>query len=56
MAKEIKFNIRLNIDGKEQLATATTSIREISDAVNTCRKNARGLNDVLIDLTSLWNR
>ena len=50
MAKEIKFNIRLNIDGKEQLATATTSIREISDAVNTCRKNARGLNDVLIDL------
>lgn len=50
MAKEIKFNIRLNVDGKEQLATATTSIREISDAVNTCRKNARGLNDLLIDL------
>ena len=41
MAKEIKFNIRLNVDGKEQMATATTSILEISDAVNTCRKNAR---------------
>ena len=26
MAKEIKFNTRLNVDGKEQLATATTSI------------------------------
>ena len=26
MAKEMKFNIRLNVDGREQLATATTSI------------------------------
>ena len=28
MAKEIKFNIRLNVDGKEQLVTATTSINQ----------------------------
>ena len=25
MAKEIKFNVRLSVDGKEQLVTATTS-------------------------------
>ena len=49
MAKEIKFNIRLNVDGKEQLATAATSIQEISEAVNTCHKNARDLNDAIID-------
>lgn len=50
MAKEIKFNIRLNVDGREQLATATTSMQEVSDAVNTCRRNARQLNDAFIDL------
>ena len=50
MSKEIKFNIKLNVDGKEQLATATTSVKEISDAVNTCRRNARQLNDTFIDL------
>ena len=33
MAKEIKFNIKLNVDGKEQLVTATTGIKEISEAV-----------------------
>ena len=36
MAKEIKFNIKLNVDGKEQLVTATTGIKEISEAVDTC--------------------
>ncbi len=49
MSKEIKFNIKLNVDGKEQLATATTSVKEMSDAVKMCRRNARGLNDALID-------
>ena len=28
MAKEIKFNIRLSIEGKEQVVTATSDIKE----------------------------
>ena len=31
MAKEIKFNIKLLIDGKEQLVTASTSAKELRD-------------------------
>lgn len=56
MSKEIKFNIKLNVDGKEQLATATTSIKEISDAVNTCRRNTRDLNDALIDFNQKFEK
>ena len=35
MAKEIKFNIKLAIDGKEQLVSATSSVRELRNAVST---------------------
>ena len=31
MAKEIKFNIKLLIDDKEQLVTASTSAKELRD-------------------------
>ena len=48
MAKEIKFNIRLNVDGKEQLVTATTGIKEISEAANACRSRLGEMNNVLI--------
>ncbi len=49
MAKEIKFNIRLNIDGKEQLVTATTGIKEISEAANACRIRLGEMNDLLVN-------
>ena len=49
MAKEIKFNIRLNIDGKEQLVTATTGIKEISEAANACRSRLGEMNDLLVN-------
>jgi hypothetical protein len=29
MSKEIKFNAKLNVDGKEQLVTATASAEEL---------------------------
>ncbi len=34
MAKSIKFNINLSIDGKEQLTTATALVKDLSKAVN----------------------
>ena len=48
MAKEIKFNIKLNVDGKEQLVTATTGIKEISEAANACRSRLGEMNNVLV--------
>lgn len=33
MAKEIKFKISLNVDGKEQLVTATTNARDFKKRV-----------------------
>lgn len=40
MAKEIKFNIKLTVDGKEQLATATTNIGDLRKAVSSAVKDA----------------
>lgn len=37
MAKEIKFNIKLLIDGKEQLVTASTSAKELRDNLNAAK-------------------
>ena len=33
MARDIKFNIKLNVDGKEQLVTVTTDIRAMREAM-----------------------
>ncbi len=33
MAKNIQFNVKLNVDGKEQLVTATTSVKDLQRAV-----------------------
>ncbi len=38
MAKNIKFNIRLNVDGKEQLVVATTNVRDLRKAVGDSSK------------------
>ena len=40
MAKEIKFNIKLLIDGKEQLVTASTSAKELRDNLNAAKSSA----------------
>ena len=43
MAKEIKFNVRLTVDGKEQLVTATTTADEL-------RKSLSGISRVAADV------
>lgn len=34
MAKDVKFNIRFTIDGKEQVVTATQCIRNMKNSVS----------------------
>ena len=47
MSKEIKFNVRLNVDGKEQLTTATTSIAEMKRAVEETEDRTNKLKETL---------
>ena len=40
MAKEIMFNIKLLIDGKEQLVTVSTSAKELRDNLDAAKSSA----------------
>ena len=33
MPKDVRFNIRLSIDGKESLVTASTNVQEFADGL-----------------------
>ena len=48
MAKEIKFNIKLRIDGKEQLVTASTSAKELRDNLNAAKSSAAKFREKMI--------
>lgn len=48
MAKEIKFNIKLLIDGKEQLVTASTSAKELRDNLDAAKSSAAKFREKMI--------
>ena len=48
MAKEIKFNIKLLIDGKEQLVTASTSAKELRDNLDAAKTSAAKFREKMI--------
>lgn len=48
MAKEIKFNIKLLIDGKEQLVTASTSAKELRDSLDAAKSSAAKFREKMI--------
>ncbi len=50
MSKEIKFNIKLLVDGKEQLVTATTSVKELRANLEAAKPAADKFRDKLISL------
>ena len=47
MNKEIKFNIKLLIDGKEQLVTAATTTKELAQALQEGQKEANKFSNVI---------
>ena len=49
MAKEIKFNIKLNVDGKESLVSATSSVEELRRAVDASKTSAQKLTSTLVN-------
>lgn len=48
MSKEIKFNVRLTIDGKEQLQTATVDVRELRDIIEASKTSAQRFTEAFI--------
>ena len=48
MAKEIKFNIKLLIDGKEQLVTASTSAKELRDNLDAAKSSVAKFREKMI--------
>ena len=50
MAKEIKFNIKLTIDGKEQLGIATTDVGKLRQAMEETKTTAQQFRDKLLTI------
>jgi hypothetical protein len=53
MAKEVKFNIRLTVDGKEQLVTATSDLTKLREELERARPRAAKLRDELLKFTQI---
>lgn len=49
MSKEIKFQIKLTVDGKEQLQTVTTDARQLRKAMNEAKTSAQRFTDAFIN-------
>ena len=58
MSNEVRFNIRLNIDGKEKVVTATTAVDNLRRAVNEAKGATGALQEQLINTNQIvekWN-
>ena len=47
MAKEIKFNIKLLIDGKEQLVSTTSTVENLRGVVNAAKSDIQKANPII---------
>ena len=50
MAKDIKFNIRLNIDGKEHIVSTSASVAELRDTLDSTKSSAQRLTEKFFQL------
>lgn len=53
MAKDVKFNIRLTIDGKEQIVTASTNVKEFAEQLAIAQTQSTKLRDDLLKVTQV---
>jgi len=51
MAKEVKFNVRISVDGKEQLVTATSTVADLRQVMDKAKGSAGKLRDTLLTYT-----
>ena len=58
MANEVRFNIRLNIDGKEKVVMATTAVDNLRRVADSAKGAAGALQEQLINTNQIvekWN-
>ena len=58
MANEVRFNIRLNIDGKEKVVTATTAVDNLRRVADSAKGASGALQEQLINTNQIvekWN-
>ena len=48
MAKEIKFNVKLTVDGKEQLGVATTDVKKLRQSLDEAKSSTQQFRDKLL--------
>ncbi len=53
MSKDVKFNIRLTIDGKEQIVTASTNVKQFAQELEIARTESTKLRDDLLKITQV---
>lgn len=53
MAKDVKFNIKLAIDGKEQIVTASTNVKKLAEELEIARTKSTKLRDDLLKITQV---
>lgn len=53
MAKDVKFNIKLEIDGKEQIVTASTNVKQFAEELEIARTESTKLRDDLLKITQV---
>lgn len=53
MAKEIKFNVKLVVDGKEQLVTATSTAEELRRVLDSAKTSSQKLNAALVNFNQV---
>ena len=53
MSKDVKFNIKLNIDGKEQVVTASTNVKKFAEELELARTKSTRLRDDLLKITQV---
>lgn len=47
MAKDVLFNIKLNIDGKEQVVTASTNVKQLAEQLGIARTKMKAMSDAM---------
>lgn len=53
MAKDVKFNVRITVDGKDQIVTASTSVKEFAKVIESARSESTRLRDDLLKITQV---
>ena len=53
MPKDVRFNIKLSIDGKESLVTASTNVKELAEGLGLIKTKAENARSKMLSLTQV---